>query len=240
MIKILIVFVLAFVGLLLAVIGSRIKKGMSIISMYNIATCLIIASIISCVISFFAICIALPGNSSKAVTQQEVIVDIFSVLVTVLMGWNIISVVDFKRNAEKLNTLSNDLDLVISSMIDLNFSSFDLRKDKENVINSCFNMLEEIQNCESEPFKKSTEKKVVHILRENMRPITGDQKILINKDERKHYLFILEQIDGVYVDDVRDMISTAIEKGSPEERDYLRSTEETAEYVMTTGANVNN
>lgn len=237
---VLLVLFFGIVGIVLSIFGSRVKRGISTISMYNISVCLIVASIISGVISFWAVSLALPGSNTQPISQQEVIVDIFSVLVTVLMGWNIISVVDFKRNAEKLNTISNDLDLVISSMIDLNFSSFDLRKDKENVINSCFNMLEEIQNCESEPFKKSTEKKVVHILRENMRPITGDQKILINKGERKHYLFILEQIDGVYVDDVRDMISTAIEKGSPEERDYLRSTEETAEYVKTTGANVNN
>ena len=137
-IMILAVLLLGFVGVTLTVIGSRTKKGMSAISMYNIASCLIVASIISGVISLWAVCLALPGDMSISVTQQEVIVDIFSVLVTILMGWNIISVVDIKRNAEKVNSISSDLDIVISSMIDLNFSSFDLRKDKENVIHSCF------------------------------------------------------------------------------------------------------
>lgn len=234
---ILAVLLLGFVGVTLIVIGSRTKKGMSAISMYNIASCLIVASIISGVISLWAVCLALPGDLSISVTQQEVIVDIFSVLVTILMGWNIISVVDIKRNAEKVNSISSDLDIVISSMIDLNFSSFDLRKDKENVIHSCFNMLDAIQKCENKPFKKTAEKKVIEILKENMCSNMMGPRTVINKDERSHYLYILNQIDGMFIDDVRDMISNAIEKGSKEERDYQQSN---TGYVKTTSTNVNN
>ena len=178
-------------------------------------------------------------HSPSVASQQEVIVDIFSILVTVLMGWNIISVFDIKKDMVKVNAVSNDLEVIISSMIDLNFSSFDLKDEKETIIHSCFNMLDAIQKCENKSFKKTAEKKVVEILKENMCSNMVGPRTVINKDERSHYLYILNQIDGMFIDDVRDMISNAIEKGSTEERDYAQLNGEASKYVDATNSNVN-
>ena len=73
-------------------------------------------------------------------------------------------------------------------------------------------MLDAIQKCENKPFKKTAEKKVIEILKENMCSNMMGPRTVINKDERSHYLYILNQIDGMFIDDVRDMISNAIEK----------------------------
>lgn len=218
---ILLVLIAGVVGVVLALIGSRFKTGMSVISMYNISACLIIASIISAVISFVAVCNALPGDYSKPVTQQEVIVDIFSVLVTILMGWNIISVVDIKRNAEKVNAVSKDLEVVISSMIELDFHSFNLREDKRAVIHHCFNMLSDVQDCENQPIRKTAEEEIIKLLELIKASYETGENVIIYKGEREQYLDILKQIKGVWTGDVKYMIYSADERGLREEGDNL-------------------
>lgn len=218
---VLLVLFLGIIGIALSLYGSRIKRGMSTISMYNISVCLIVASIISGVISFWAICLALPGSNTQTISQQEVIVDIFSVLVTVLMGWNIISVVDIKRNAEKVNSVSNDLEIVISSMIELDFHNFKLREEKEAVIHHCFQMLREVHACDNTTIRKTAEKEIVKILELISDSYDDGEDVIIYKGEKDLYLFILNQLDGIYVDKVRQIISNAKQRGSRTEGECL-------------------
>lgn len=198
-----------FIGILLAGYGSRKKTGMSSTSMYNVAGCLVIASIISCTISFFAICMALKSGSSNNFYQQDVIVDILAVLVTVLMGWNIISVVDIKRNAEKINTISNDLEMVISGVIQLNFHSFEIRKDREAVIDSCFETLNYIHQCENVIVRQSAEKEIIKLLGELKKTYRIDEKVEIYPGKKDKYLFALSLLKDVFAEDIKGMISNA-------------------------------
>lgn len=230
---VLLVLFLGIIGIALSLYGSRIKRGMSTISMYNISVCLIVASIISGVISFWAVYLALPGSNTQAISQQEVIVDIFSVLVTVLMGWNIISVVDIKRNAEKVNSVSNDLEIVISRMIDLNFHSFTLRKDREAVIHYCFEMMNAVQECDNRIIKKTAEVEIVKMLTLIKNSYREQEQIFIYEKERNRYLFILSQAEGVYTDNVERMIKEAKEKGLSKNGDSVDFNDKTQDNLKT-------
>ena len=205
------VLTLGFIGLFLSVYGSKVKAGLSSVTMYNIGSCMVVGSIISCTISFFAICIALEKGTESNFYQQDVIVDILAILVTVLMGWNIISVVDIKRNAEKVNTISRDLEMVISGMMQLNFHSFDIRKEREAVIDSCFETLRNVHMCENEIVRHSAETEIIKLL-EELRTTYGDEdRVKIYPDTRNKYIFNLQQISDVYTDNIVSMINNAEE-----------------------------
>lgn len=221
LILILLVIALVLIGLFLIFYGTRIRKGKSALSIYNIACCLVTASVISCSLSFFAICLALENGNSSNFYQQDVIVDIFAVLVTVLMGWNIISVVDIKRNAEKVNSISRDLEMVISGMMQLNFHSFDIRKEREAVIDCCFETLRNVHMCENEIVRHSAETEIIKLLEELRTTYSEGDRVKVFPHKKDKYLFVLNQMNDVFTDNISSMINDAEETGENVEERQL-------------------
>ncbi len=74
---------------------------------YNVASCLVWTSIITCALSLIAIYIAYPIMPCCRPDANSVTVTILSILVTVLMGWNIYQIIDVKsirKDFEKWGT----------------------------------------------------------------------------------------------------------------------------------------
>ena len=63
---------------------------------YNVASCLVVTSIIACTLSFAAIFIAYPIKSCCRPDANSVTVTILSILVTLLIGWNIVFSINSK------------------------------------------------------------------------------------------------------------------------------------------------
>lgn len=63
-------------------------------TLYNVASCLVACCILACVLAFAAICIAFPRKGAVDFDYMGIIVGILSLLVTVLMAWNIYTVID--------------------------------------------------------------------------------------------------------------------------------------------------
>ena len=68
---------------------------------YRVASCLVVMSLISCSMSLIALYIAIPQIPNNTYDYNGALVTILSVLVTLLLGWNIYTVVDFNRKVEK-------------------------------------------------------------------------------------------------------------------------------------------
>lgn len=68
---------------------------------YRVASCLVVMSLISCSMSLIALYIAIPQIPNNTYDYNGTLVTILSVLVTLLLGWNIYTVVDFNRKVEK-------------------------------------------------------------------------------------------------------------------------------------------
>lgn len=71
---------------------------------YNMASCLVVISIITCALSLIAIFMAYHIESCCCQDVNSVTVDILALLITILIGWNIYTVIDVKsewRNLEK-------------------------------------------------------------------------------------------------------------------------------------------
>lgn len=205
------IFVIGVLALVLATMGARIKKRWDATSMYNVAACLVVASIISGVISFLAIWVALPNNKKVDFTHQDVVVDILGVLVTVLIGWNIFSVVDIKRKAEKIDHVTSDLDNVISGIIQLSIHSFVMRPDKEAVINSCFSSLERVLACMNDTVRDSAIKEIMKVMHQLRKTYKVGENVYIYKDQRERYKSVLWKLDDEYKDEITQMIQGAIE-----------------------------
>lgn len=197
-IVILLVAVVAIVAFTLAYFGSKKAQDYEKLTMHNTASSLVVASIIASTVSFASVYIALSGQVE--LSHQEVFVDILSILVTVLMGWNIISVVDFKNKMEKIDTLSKDFDHVIAGIMKLNMYSFPIRGDIPTLVNSCFKSLEEIVKCEDEKVNEAAIQQNMQLL---YTIIENIDKVLVFKDKRRKYLYILDQIKkNEYKDDI--------------------------------------
>lgn len=205
---IVVVMAMALAGLILAILGNKINAKWSTTSGYNVAGCLVVSSIIAGTISFLAVWIALPNNKVDY-THQDVVVDILGVLVTVLIGWNILSVVDIKKKAEKIDTISEDLENVISGIIQLSIHSFTMRSDKEAVINSCFLSLKKILECDNEKVKSTAINEIMEVLYQVKRSYKDGEKASIYQDMKSEYIFILGKIDNVHKGEINDMINDA-------------------------------
>lgn len=226
-----VVMALALTALILALFGTKIKSRWNVTSAYNIAACLVVSSIIAGTISFLAVWIALPNNKEIDYTHQDVVVDILGVLVTVLIGWNILSLVDIKKKAEKIDSISDDLESVISGIIQLSIHSFTMRPDKEAIINSCFLSLEKVNNCDNEDVRKSAVREIMKVLHEVKKTYKSSDKIQIYKDQRERYQSILWMIDDEYKEEIQEMIKNATELSvSGEEIKFAEQTQQ-ADYV---------
>ena len=214
---ILLIIVVAVVAFTLAYFGSRKSEDYDKLTMHRTATSLVVASIIASTISFVSVFIALSGNIDTS--HQEIYIDILSILVTVLMGWNIISVVDFKnkeekmsKKVEKIDQLSKDFNHVISGIMKLNMYSFPLRGNKPALINSCFKSLAEIVKCEDKKVNESAIMQNMLLLHTIFDSFDKNEPVYVFKGKRNHYLFVLEQIKySEYKKEVIDVITKSIE-----------------------------
>ncbi len=83
-----------------------------------------ILSVISIILSMIAICRAYPHTYDLGMDYQGVIVGILSLLVTVLVGWNIYTIIDFNKSRDKLKELESTISN--SSNESLATSAFDV------------------------------------------------------------------------------------------------------------------
>lgn len=193
-------------ALALALYGGHINKGMDALSLYRIASCLVVASIISGIISVAALYLALPAIKGDF-THHDALVDILGVLVTVLMGWNIISIVDFKKKAESVDHISDDFSHVISGIMELNLSSFMLAGEKIVLLDNSFNTLEAIQKCQNDNIRKKAEDEILVLINKICDAMKLDKKCYIMSGQRDRYKYLLGHVDSVYTDSILKFIN---------------------------------
>lgn len=82
---------------------------------YNVASFLVVVSIITCTLSLIAIFIAYPIKSCCRPDANSVTVTILSILVTLLIGWNIYALVDVKEIKKEYDRIQNRFSCDIST-----------------------------------------------------------------------------------------------------------------------------
>ncbi len=202
-------FVVSALGM--ALYGGHIKKGMDALSLYRVASCLVVASVLSGVISVMSLYLALPAIKGDF-THHDALVDILGVLVTVLMGWNIISVVDFKKKAESVDHISDDFSHVISGIMELNLSSFMLAGEKVVLLDNSFNTLESIQRCQNDQIKAQTEKEVMLLISRICDAMKQDKQNAILAGRKERYKYLLGHVDSEYKQSITEFVNSADER----------------------------
>lgn len=203
----------AVVAIALAIYGGKIDKTLDATSLYRVAASLVVASIISGIVSFFAISYALSESSPSGMSTQNAIVDILGVLVTVLMGWNIISLVDFKKKADEINYIKQDFKNVIGGFMQLNFDSFLMIGDKPTLLDNCFKALDEIHTCLNESVREMAVGKLMDLIKQVCDNMTNSGNELILPDKKNIYLYTLNHIDSKYVEDIKAFLNRATYTG---------------------------
>ena len=203
--------ILAVIAITLALYGGRISNILDPVSMYRVACSLVVASILSGVISFFSIAYSLSGVVGSNISFQEAVVEILGVLVTVLMGWNIISLVDFKKKADEIDNIKHDFKHVIGGFMQLNFDSFLMKGEKHELLDNCFTALEEVHSCQNESIRKMSEDKLMDLIKRVCDGMGKNNDKLIMEGKKKYYIHTLKHIDSKYVQEIEEFLNDAVE-----------------------------
>lgn len=111
---------------------------------YRVASCLVVMSIVSCSMSLIALYIAIPQIPKNTYDYNGALVTILSVLVTVLLGWNIYTIIDIHKirkefddfrnqTIQKIDVINNDLsNKVERSLIESHRSMALMNNELEN------------------------------------------------------------------------------------------------------------
>ena len=91
--------------------------------MYNVATCMVVVSIISTTVSVGALIMAFPHYENASYDYHGGLVNILAILVTILIGWNIYSIVDFNRRKNEVNSLHLAVNQALAEMSKWNNNS---------------------------------------------------------------------------------------------------------------------
>lgn len=201
-----IILLISIATIAFAFYGNKSLNGMSPKTMYRVAGCLVVASILSGSISLMAIVLALKSPDPQ-ITNLDVIVDVLGVLVTVLMGWNIISLVDFKRRAEKIDSITEDFQHVILGILRLNIKSFMMIGEKHRLLDNCISSLDEIKKCKDEDISKLATDEIMLLLYKLCDEIKKDKEAFVYNIKRDDYNYILNHIDSAYSQRVMEVIN---------------------------------
>lgn len=203
--------VLVILGIGLAMYGAYVKKTMDPISLYRVASCLIVASLIAGCFSFFAICLSLSSPKMNGLSNQEAIVDILGILVTILMGWNIISLVDFKKKVDSIDYMSQDFKSVISAVMQLNFNNFMMKGNRDKQLDSCMIALEKVHECVDDNIRKMAEGQIVDLILQLCNDMKKENNLLVFEGKKNEYAHILAGVDSKYTKDIEEFITVADE-----------------------------
>lgn len=206
-----IILLVCITAICFAIFGSRYVDGLTPKTMYRVAGCLVVASIISGSISLMAICLAL-SSPDPQISNLDVFVDVLGVLVTVLMGWNIISVVDFKRRAEKLEHITEDFQHVILGILRLNIKSFMMIGEKHRLLDNCLSSLDEIRQCKDEEISKLATNEIMLLLNKLVEEMDKDKDAFVYRGKKPEYEHVLKHIDNAYSGKIIEKIHDANEK----------------------------
>ena len=125
------------------------------------------------------------------------------------MGWNIISLVDFKKKADEIEYIKQDFKNVISGFMQLNFDSFMMKGNMPELLDNCFNALDEIHTCLNENIREMAEGKLMELIKQVCEDMTKSENELIFPDKRNIYLHILSHIDSKYAKDIELFLNRA-------------------------------
>jgi hypothetical protein len=202
---------LSTAAMFFAVRGSKVEKGLDAVSMYRVAACLVVGSILSGSISLFAVLWAL-HSPSPDFSNLDIYVDILGVLVTVLMGWNILSVVDIKKRVEKIDVITEDFQHVVLGILQLNIKSFLMTGEKSRLLDNCFLSLKEIKRCSNDETSRLAIEEIMNLLHGIGEKMQNDPDAFLYRGKKNEYLHILRHVDNKYSKELLSLIKKLKEK----------------------------
>lgn len=172
-----------------------------------------VAVALSLAMSIFALCRSLPREAG--VDYMGVIVGILALLVTVLIGWNIYTVVDFSRRLSKVRkkaeskvskTIAKHNHTVRGLTYFLHSIDFYNRNITEMAVDGFIAAIEEgLNGYDPLPTKAAFE---------YLYDMTDDDiTIIVKRGAKPHYISILSRLDDERITDVIKMINEATETG---------------------------
>lgn len=165
---------------------------------------------IAIVLSVIALVMSFSGANEK--TSIGDALTILSLLVTVLVGWNILNYMQFKDSMtkiarEEVKSVTEDYKAVLNGLTMLNGKNAILTGDFAYLIDNSFDALRKIIKCKDEELSGFAIDYVMDFIHEVS--LEGEAKIL--KGKRKEYIYILGDINHKHKDSIIRFLEEAEE-----------------------------
>ena len=170
-------------------------------------------SYLAIVFSFLALVSVHSHFLTFNMTDAGFIVNVLSILVTVLIGWNILNYMQFKDSMKKIaqeevKSVTEDYKAILNGLTMLNGKNAMLAGNFAYLIDNSFDALQKISDCKNEELSKFAIDYVMDFIYEISR--TEDVKIF--KDKRNEYVYILGKINHKYKASIMQFLENAEEE----------------------------
>lgn len=189
-------------------------------------------SLLAIVISGIAIIVAFSSANEKISTGDTLTV--LSILVTVLIGWNILNYMQFKDSMKKIaqeevKTVTEDYKAVLNGLTMLNGKNAILTGNFAYLIDNSFDALQKILECKNEELSKFAIDYVMNFINE----VSQIGKAKIFKGKRNEYIYILGKISHKHKNTIMEFLETADEEERKDIDNFLEiSTDEEINKIL--------
>ena len=168
-------------------------------------------SLLAIVVSGIAI-IAAFSNANEKISTGDTLTAL-SILVTVLIGWNILNYMQLKDSMKKIaqeevKSVTEDYKAILNGLTMLNGKNAMLAGNFAYLIDNSFDALQKISDCKNEELSRFAIDYVLDFIYEVSR--TEDAKIF--KGKRNEYIYILEKINHKYKVGIMQFLENAEEE----------------------------
>lgn len=165
-------------------------------------------------ISVVSLIISVARNYTYDVDYPSLLVSVLSVIVTILIGWQVVNYVLMEKHIkntldESLKAVTKDYEAILNGIVRLNLYNHDLKGNCALLTDNCFECLKDIAECRNENLRRFATNAVMEILYELRKHYKCNYEIYAGRKNR--YLYILSKTDSPYTRDIEKAIAHTTE-----------------------------
>lgn len=167
----------------------------------NVANALIWVSVITCALAIASIIgmLCVSTDSPKEM-QTDIQVDVLAILVTVLIGWNILNYMQFKDSMKKIaqeevKSVTEDYKAILNGLTMLNGKNAILAGNCSFLIDNGFTSLEKVLCCENKALNSFAIEYIMDFIYNVFNNFSEKDKVEIYKDKKFEYKFLIDKIE---------------------------------------------
>lgn len=172
-----------------------------------------IANTLILIINIYYLCNNYPNTECLGIDYNGMLIGILSILVTLLIGWQILNYFQIEKKFEclvneKIEKFGEDCKYVLNGIVRINIYNNAMSGSCAFLLDNCFSGLREIKKCKKDILKGFALDNVMELINEI---IEHYDHIEIYKSTRAEYLFEIKDVESRYTNHIKEKLEKAKE-----------------------------